>query len=127
MRPMIAMLAVALVSLACNLASPTPTAPSGGSGTASGPGISVADALRSTANLPLLVNGAVFITPEGVRLCSAVAESFPPQCGGDRIEVRGLDPSTIPGLQTEGNVSWAEQVQVLGTVQDGVLVMGAVR
>lgn len=88
-------------------------------GTASGPGISIDEALGQAGTLtgPLLVNGALFIAPDGtVLLCSAIAESFPPQCGGSRLLVRGLDPATVPDLQEANGVRWAEQVQLLGTI-----------
>ena len=104
---------------------PTPGGP--GSGTASGPGISVREALDGDFDTPVLVNGALFVSAAQVRLCSAIAESFPPQCGGDRIDVQGLDLSTIAGLQTEGGTSWAESVQLLGNVENGVLVIAQAR
>ena len=43
-----------------------------------GPGISIAEALDSTLDGPLLVNGALVIRSDEVRLCEALAESFPP-------------------------------------------------
>lgn len=83
-----------------------------------GPGISVQEALDSDLTESLLVNGALFVDPEGrVLLCDAIAESFPPQCGGARIAVEGLDLSSIADLQEEGAVRWAEGVQLLGTVE----------
>ncbi len=86
-------------------------------GTADGPGITIAEALGSGGGQPLLVNGALFVDPEeGVLLCDAVAESFPPQCGGLRLEVRGLDLGALPGLEEANGVRWAEQVQLLGTL-----------
>ena len=100
-----------------------PVGDAGGTMLAGGPGISVADALASTLSGPLLVNGAVVIVDNEARLCSALAEFFPPQCGGDSIPVVGLDTTTL-ALQSEGNVRWTDaQVQLLGTVQDGVLVI----
>ena len=88
-------------------------------GVAGGPGISIDEALgqAGTVTGPLLINGALFIAPDGtVLLCSAIAESFPPQCGGSRLLVRGLDPATVPDLQEANGVRWAEQVQLLGTI-----------
>ena len=86
-------------------------------GIGDGPGISVEEAIGSTGDAPLLVNGALFVDPHGrVLLCGAIAESFPPQCGGTRLEVRGLDLASLPDLQEENGVRWAEQVQLLGTV-----------
>lgn len=86
-------------------------------GTASGPGISIADAVNQAGQEPLLINGALFVNADGtVLLCDAIAESFPPQCGGTRLDVRGLDLSGVPDLQEANGVRWAEQGQVLGTL-----------
>jgi hypothetical protein len=88
-------------------------------GDPSGPGISVADAFdhQPTDDI-VVVNGALFVSAEGtVRICDAIAESFPPQCGGASMVVEGLDLASIDDLQTEGNVSWAEGVLLLGSVE----------
>jgi hypothetical protein len=86
-------------------------------GIADGPGISIEEAIGNGGGQPLLINGALFVDPEGrVLLCDAIAESFPPQCGGMRLEVHGLDLTSLPDLQEESGVRWAEQVQLLGTV-----------
>ena len=92
---------------------------SDGSASDEDPGISVAEALghRATDDL-VVVSGALFVDGEGgVQLCDAIAESFPPQCGGDRIEVRGLDLDAVAGLQEEAGVRWAEAVTILGSVE----------
>jgi hypothetical protein len=117
-----AVLALALALVAC---SATVTAPSGEpvlvitDGAIEGPGISVAEALGHQATDDLVtVSGALFVDADGtVLLCDAIAESFPPQCGGERIRVTGLDLAAVPGLQTEGAVSWAEGVTLLGSVE----------
>jgi hypothetical protein len=105
-------------------ATPTPTATAGnGEGgaagtipSAMGPGISVTEALASDQG-PLLVNGYLVITAEGARLCEALAESFPPQCGGASLAVDEPDPSALDQLTTEGDVAWSEdQVQLLGMI-----------
>ncbi|MGQ0608237.1 MAG: hypothetical protein ACT4OQ_07235 [Chloroflexota bacterium] len=82
-------------------------------------GLSVADALGHLATDDLVsVAGALFVGADGdVLLCDAVAESFPPQCGGARIAVEGLDLSTIEGLQEENGVRWAESVVLFGSVE----------
>lgn len=124
--------AVALFSIlltACGDAGDIPSASAGGQpgepvlviadGGISEPGMSVADALghRATDDL-VTVSGALFVDPDGtVRLCDAIAESFPPQCGGERIVVQGLDLDAIADLQTEGDVSWAEGVTLFGSVE----------
>lgn len=118
----VVVLTLALALAAC--AAPVPE-PSGdpvlviADGPISEPGITVADALghRATDDL-VTVSGALFVNADGtVLLCDAMAESFPPLCGGDRIRVQGLDLSSVAGLQTEGQVSWAEGVTLFGSVE----------
>ena len=84
-----------------------------------GPGISVPDAIASAGEVgDVLVNGSLFIDADGtVRLCEAIAESFPPQCGGARLEVRGLDLGAVPELQEANGVRWAEGIQLFGRVE----------
>ena len=86
-------------------------------GTATGPGIGIEEAIGNGGGEPLLITGALVVDPDGrVLLCEALAESFPPQCGGARLEVRGLDLTSLPDLEEGNGVRWAEQVQLLGTV-----------
>ena len=80
------------------------------------PPISVADALQRPDG-QVVVAGALFVDPDGtLRLCDAIAESSPPQCGGDRITVEGLDLASVAGLEEANGVRWAESVQVFGSV-----------
>ena len=87
-------------------------------GVADGPGITIDSALEQAGGeFPLLVNGALFIEAGGdVWLCEAIAESFPPQCAGDRLRVEGLDPSGFPDLQEAGDLRWLDSTQVFGRV-----------
>ena len=82
-------------------------------------GMSVAEALTHQATDDLVsVSGALFVDADGTaRLCEAIAESFPPQCGGQRITVHGLDPATVPDLQEANGVRWAESVVLFGSVE----------
>jgi hypothetical protein len=132
MRTVRLSLAIALVLVACGgadgEASPSDGPGSGGAGepvlvVADGeptePGMSVADALghRATDDL-VTVTGALFVGADGtILLCDAIAESFPPQCGGDRILVEGLDLDEVADLQSEGDVAWAEGVTLFGSVE----------
>lgn len=87
--------------------------------TATGPGINITDAIGQAGGGPVLVNGALFIDEEGgVLLCEAIAESFPPQCGGARLEVQGLDPDGQL-LEEANGVRWTESTQLLGRVVAG--------
>ena len=94
-----------------------------GLGSAVGPGISVSEAKSSTAEPPFLVNGALVAANGEVKLCEALAESFPPQCGGSYLVVSGLDVDGLEGLQTEGDVSWLPATQILGTVEGDQLTV----
>jgi hypothetical protein len=68
------------------------------------------------------VTGLLVAAGDDVRLCEVLLESFPPQCGGDSIEVRGLDLTAIAGLQTAGDVSWTDdEVTLTGVLASGVL------
>jgi hypothetical protein len=129
----IAILLVALVALSACGSQPSddpPAAPAGddwtlvivdGRGPGGGPGLSVADALTHGPTDDIVqVTGALFVNADGtVLLCDAIAESFPPQCGGNRIVVEGLDLSSVDGMQTEGDVRWAESVTLLGSIEAG--------
>ena len=104
-------------------ASQTPGAPTADGvltiapGAVDGPPMQIADALAAASGEPVLVSGALFVDAAGeVRLCSMMAESFPPQCGGERLEVVGLDLSTIPDLEAANGVQWAEGVELTGTI-----------
>ena len=125
MRPAPALLVLALVFAACDIGG-APSSSSGGDpvlviveGEPGSAGISVAEAIgHGPTDDIVAVTGALFAGPGGtVMLCDAIAESFPPQCGGERIRVDGIDLASVPGLQTEGEVSWAEGVTLLGSVE----------
>ncbi len=92
-----------------------------------GPGISVTEALDSTLAGPLLVNGFIVTTPDGVvYLAEVLAESFPPQAGSDKLIIEGLDLDGFAGLTSAQGITWSEQnVQVLGIVADGILTVSA--
>jgi hypothetical protein len=94
------------------------------SGIAAGPGISIEEALASELDEMVLVNGNLLAEGGEVRFCSALAESFPPQCGGVSLQVEGVKLEEVDGLVTEGDVSWTDRpIQLLGTVEDGLLTV----
>lgn len=86
--------------------------------------LSVDEALETGLEGPVVVRGALVIV-EGSppRLCAALAESFPPQCGGSSLVIQGLEVSRITTLEIEPPVSWAESVELLGSLRDGVLLV----
>ena len=73
----------------------------------------------------LLVQGHLLAKQgDPLKLCSALMESFPPQCGQPHLVVEGLDLAGISDLQTEGNVTWSNApVKLRGSVRDGVLTI----
>ena len=101
------------------------TSPTGPTSAGIGPGLTVPEARTTDAEGPLLVRGALLVEGGTARLCERLAESSPPQCGGDMLVVEGLDVSTIEALQSTGAVQWAEQVKLLGDVDGDRLVVSA--
>lgn len=51
--------------------------------------------------------GALFIETDGTKLCSAVAESYPPQCAGDRTFLLDLRPNTVVALMSPSDPTFA--------------------
>ena len=54
-----------------------------------GGGLTIEEALETTAEGPLVVAGYLIEQDGELRLCSAILESYPPQCGEPSLEVRG--------------------------------------
>jgi hypothetical protein len=86
-----------------------------------GSGIGVAEIPTAPAGEILAVRAFVVIAPDGsARLCDALAESDPPQCGGASIPVTGL-PDGFLDLRSSQGVRWTDApAQLLGRVRDGV-------
>lgn len=83
-----------------------------------GPGITVDDALTGDQIGPILVNGFVLIKDGEARLCDALAESFPPQCGGPSLILDGFDPGEVT-LTEEQGVQWTDDVVQIVGVRNG--------
>jgi hypothetical protein len=86
--------------------------------------LSVDKALEHRGDDVIGVRGSVLIDRRGTtRLCSSLAESDPPACGGPSLVVRGLDPDALPRRSHSQGVTWAERVTLRGTVRGGVLTL----
>lgn len=87
-------------------------------------GLSVAEALSYEGGEPVAVAAFLVADADGTRMCDALAESFPPQCGGDgALRVEGLDLDELP-VAEEGDVRWTDEpVIVFGTVSGGTLIV----
>ena len=78
----------------------------------SGGSLSVAEAISSELDGPLLVRGYLIERDGELRLCEAILESHPPQCGEPSLRVDGPAPATSE-----------ERVSVLGEVEDGSIAV----
>lgn len=91
-------------------ADPAP-APSAGAAIPGG-GLSIQEALDSDLEGPLLVRGYLIERDGEPRLCDAILESSPPQCGEPSLRVEGSAP---PASE--------ERVSLLGDVNDGTITV----
>jgi hypothetical protein len=84
----------------------------------------VAEALRTEADGPIRVRGTLIADAREVRLCSAILESHPPQCGQPSLRVRGLDLVGVSNMEQARGVRWTNREATLtGEVEDGVLTV----
>ena len=76
----------------------------------------------STDGREVAVVGYIFDDGSSVRVCEALAESYPPQCGGSSATVVGLDTASVDGISAEGNLSWTDfPVELVGETAGGSL------
>jgi hypothetical protein len=126
MRSLLLLLSLAVLVLpACGSGQPADDpAPPPPAARAAGPGISVQEALASKLDVPLLVRGYVVAAGGEIRLCDALAESYPPQCGVASLVVEGVALDELPALTSAEGVTWSErELELLGRVEDGVLLV----
>ena len=86
-------------------------APSAGAAIPGG-GLSIQEALDSDLEGPLLVRGYLIERDGAPRLCDAILESSPPQCGEPSLRVEGPAPA-----------SSEERVSLLGDVEGGTITV----
>ena len=83
--------------------------------------VDIAAAADSTGQV--IVSGFVVDVAGESRLCEVLAESFPPQCGGESITVTDLSQVDPDSLKTEGDVTWTDEpTMIMGEMVDGTLV-----
>ncbi len=86
---------------------------------ASGP-ITVEQLLARSLDTPVAVRGLLHVDQGVARLCAAILESYPPQCGEPSVELVGLLPSAVEGTTTAEGVTWREGAVVnLARTADG--------
>ncbi len=96
-----------------------------GAGERSGRTLEVAEARESGSDDVVRVRGLLYTDDRGrtFRLCSALAESYPPQCGEPSLLVES-SVYEFDDLTHAGDVGWSEQqVEVTGHVRDGTLTV----
>lgn len=87
--------------------------------------LSVTEALAARGRVA--VTGLLVDNDGEAKLCEALAASFPPQCGEAGIPITGYDQIDPDDLQTEGAVTWTDQVAtIFGEVVDGTLVADSI-
>ena len=81
------------------------------------------DALRTSAKGPLRVRGFLIGgDQQSVRLCTALYESYPPQCAEPSVPVEGLDLDQLRGLTAAEGIIWSDgPVELVGVLKSGVL------
>jgi hypothetical protein len=83
--------------------------------------VAIEDVVGADVDVEVRVRGPAFRVAGTTRICSAILESFPPQCGEPSLVVEGWDIDTDGRAQTAGDVTWVEDVELTGTIDDGVL------
>lgn len=86
--------------------------------------LSITDVLLYQGSEPIAVAGYVVRTQEASRFCDGLAESYPPQCAGESIEITNPDTTDAFPLIEEGDVQWSpERVTVIATVtSEGITI-----
>ena len=84
----------------------------------------IADTLfDSDIDADVLVVGFLVADSVGVRLCGAIMESFPPQCGSNSVTVTGIERLDVTFQESQG-VRWTDtHVTVWGHFSDGLLTV----
>jgi hypothetical protein len=95
-------------------------------------GLTVSEALATEASGVIAVKGFVVADSDGVRLCEALAESSPPQCGGAAMLLAGMTVTDLDALgggegfdlESSQGVSWTDDsVSLFGEMVDGDFVV----
>lgn len=86
--------------------------------------LSIAQALEEKPMGPVLVEGYVVSAKDRpIRFCSALAESFPPQCGQPSLRLDEIELEALEVTEHEGTAWTAKPVQIIGLVRGEALVI----
>jgi hypothetical protein len=86
--------------------------------------MSVSEILSADAAGAAAVKGFLVVDAGGARLCDVLAESYPPQCGGEALPITNYEEFLeVPVLEAQG-VTWTDDVvSFIGLIVDGTLVV----
>lgn len=117
-------LASAVITVGCGS-----TADTGAGGSAAAP-LTIDQALALGDADRAWVAGSLLVLGDQARLCSILAESYPPSCAGSSLEVEGLDVTSLVGLSRTnpdsgvGDAIWSDFPIVLsGSLADGAFIV----
>jgi hypothetical protein len=87
----------------------------------------VEEAVTRGARGELRLSGFLVGRAEGeLRLCAEVLQSYPPQCGGSSVVVRGLRRADVLNLRADQGGLWSDgEVELAGSLENGVLTVSA--
>ncbi|MCZ7534246.1 MAG: hypothetical protein M5U23_12745 [Acidimicrobiia bacterium] len=87
-------------------------------------GMSVVQAITEGGAGPIAVTGFFISDGSGSWFCEALAESYPPQCGGERLSVTNPDAMGPLALIEEGDTQWYDgALTLMGTVSNGTFTI----
>lgn len=87
-------------------------------------GLTVSEALATDTTGIIAVQGFLLDDGTGARLCEALAESYPPQCGGTSIPVVGYEEMVDVPLSSAQGMTWTDStVTFFGELVDGVFTV----
>ncbi len=86
--------------------------------------MSVSDVLAGDVTGAAAVKGFLVVDAGGARLCEVLAESYPPQCGGEALPITNYEGFVGVPVQEAQGVTWTDDVvSFLGMIVDGTLVV----
>jgi hypothetical protein len=87
-------------------------------------GLSASEAIGHSGSQPVAVHGYVIRTSDSAQLCEALAESYPPQCGGASLALTNPDATDGLPLVEDSDVQWSPDIVILiGTVKGNKLTI----
>ena len=87
-------------------------------------GLTIPEAIAYKGNEIIAVQGFVYRSGETNALCELLAESYPPQCGGESLVIANPEATNDIALTEAEGIRWSEDyVTVFGRLADGVLTI----